>query len=341
MGTTKDFCPECEEMTTRRIEQRVENRTFRGEAMTLAVDVAVCNSCGRDILEPALDDVMLNRVYDEYRRRHGIITSTEIAQLVEQCGMSQRAFGRILGIGEITVHRYLHGQIPDGIHNTMLRALQDGVIRHRFLAAQHDQLDAADARKVCKLIAQGSDNVANTEINDGIQRLMQKYEADERGNRDFDLQRFCHVALYFLQGQTQSRVQILKDLFYADFLAYKRFLRSLTGAPYWRYQHGPVPVHYARLFGELEDSGAIVVETSEYLAQGEWRTRYDHSALMNFDASLFMPEELAVLETVNEEIASMNATQARARSHEEQAWLKTPDRQVISYQEWARVLSLD
>jgi putative zinc finger/helix-turn-helix YgiT family protein len=339
-----EWCVECGAISARRIEKRTETYLVRNEPITVEADVAVCSACGADVADPELDDVTLKRAYAEYRRRHNLLAPEAIKALRERYDLGQKAFGRLLGWGEVTIHRYESGAIPDEAHNNVLLALQDEVTMHHFIETQTAQraadLSELDRRKIRKASRQRAALVALAEIEHGLRHLLDRYSPTERGHHEFSLKRFGQMVIFFIQPQMQSRVKLLKDLFYADFLAFKRLGHSLSGAVYLKYPHGPVPAEYQRLLGALEGIGLIEVEASDYLATEGWRTRYDYKACVDFDAALFTAPEREVLQTVYLELCDKNASQASAMSHQETAWKKTKDWEIISYEKYARELSV-
>src|ERR1700684_607030 len=96
-----------------RIEKRQETYPVKGEDTSILADVRVCSKCGQDVFDKELDGGNLRKAYDIYRAAHGIITAEEIGLLREKYGLSQRGLGNLLGWGEVTIHRYENGSLPD------------------------------------------------------------------------------------------------------------------------------------------------------------------------------------------------------------------------------------
>lgn len=129
-STSKDapggaFCPRCERVTQATLLSRKEHLPVLGEPVEYTARVYKCGKCGEEFTTPALEEQNLKRACDLYRKKHNLVTSREIKAIRETYGMSQRCFGRFLGWGEITIHRYESGAIQDIVHNETLVLLKD------------------------------------------------------------------------------------------------------------------------------------------------------------------------------------------------------------------------
>lgn len=87
-------------------------------------EVRVCEICGSDVYDRELDSANLDSAYDLYRSRYGAPTPSEIRSLREKYGLSQRGLSSLLGWGEVTIHRYEKGSVPDEAHSRILQLLE-------------------------------------------------------------------------------------------------------------------------------------------------------------------------------------------------------------------------
>lgn len=336
------FCPECEVFGPYHIEHRMEMLQVRGESITVPARVAVCRNCRQDIGDENLDDETLQRAYDVYRERHGILTPAQIRELRETLNVGQRAFGRLLGWGDITANRYETGAVPDKAHNAQLIALQDEDALFRFVQRRWSLLNPADQKRVRAAMSRRLPAVAAAEIHHGLAHLMNAHPAEMRGNREFDLHRLGQMVVYFTsQAVKPTRVKLVKLLWYADFLMFKRSRCSISGTAYIHLHLGPVPVEHERLLGEFRGAALVSSETRDYLTADGVRQGYAYQALISFNESLFLPKELDVLAAVHKRFELCGAAQMSEISHREQAWLRTADQELISYTRFAPVLSLE
>ena len=148
MNEEPKFCPECETISGRRIERRKETLPVRGVPITVEADVAICLSCGQAVEDRALDEVTLGRAYDAYRQRFRIMPPDQIRALRERYGLSQRAFGRLLDWGDVTIHRYETGAMPDSVHNDLLLLLQDEAVMRKYIEAHKDRISEREQQQL-------------------------------------------------------------------------------------------------------------------------------------------------------------------------------------------------
>jgi uncharacterized phage-associated protein len=84
------------------------------------------------------------------------------------------------------------------------------------------------------------------------------------GNREFDKDRFKQLVLYIAWATRDDarfgRTKLAKTLFYLDFDAYATDGRSVTGARYEHWEHGPFPPVLYRVEEELEREGLATLD---------------------------------------------------------------------------------
>jgi DNA-binding transcriptional regulator YiaG len=68
------------------------------------------------------------------------MSPAEIVSLRETYGLTQRGLSNLLGMGEVTIHRYENGSIPDEANNQLLQMLQDPWNMQRLLKERGSQL---------------------------------------------------------------------------------------------------------------------------------------------------------------------------------------------------------
>lgn len=121
-----------------------------------------------------------------------------------------------------------------------------------------------------------------------------------------------------------------KVLFYADFAAFKRRGRPITGADYQRLPHGPAPVRMLPIQQQLQQEGRAVVRTRPVTQGGPW-VENRLIALAPADLSVFEPEEIALVEEVIEVFKHSTAATMSDMTHSLPGWLFSNDQAVIPY----------
>lgn len=94
--------------------------TFRRESISVKARLEVCSHCGFELVRREDMGGFSLLVVDEYRRKHGLLTSAEIRERRERLRMSQEAFARYLGVGVASVKRWELGLVQDKAMNELM-----------------------------------------------------------------------------------------------------------------------------------------------------------------------------------------------------------------------------
>lgn len=119
-----------------------------------------------------------------------------------------------------------------------------------------------------------------------------------------------------------------KLLFFADFLAYLNFGRSITG---WRYQkmdRGPVPLNIYPVRESMRADGDMLIYERDY--HGYKQTKY--VACREPDLSGFTAEEISLVDKLIRVNWEKSAKDISDESHSFAGWLFAHDREVIPYE---------
>ena len=154
-----------------------------------------------------------------------------------------------------------------------------------------------------------------------------------------DADKLVAAVLYFCRKGI-SRTKLNKLLFYADFLHYKEFGVSITGAKYAHLPFGPCLDEYQQILAMLiEGRKALGVEEVESSGrEGEMIELL--KSQISPDLGVFSPSEMQVIGAVAHQLESQGAETLSRMSHEEKAWKETVDGQLISF-EYAADLGLE
>lgn len=119
------FCPECHKIVPVRIENLYETLTVRGITVSAYHPVSICSICSAEFVTADQMDEGLANTYKVYREMTGVISPEKIIQLRNKYNASQKAFGIILGFGELTINTYEKGSIPSEAHQKVLESAED------------------------------------------------------------------------------------------------------------------------------------------------------------------------------------------------------------------------
>jgi len=102
-----------------------------------------------------------------------------------------------------------------------------------------------------------------------------------------------------------SSTKLNKLLFYCDFLAYRRWGRSITGHPYWKLQFGPAPKAMLPILRQMQQEGACDEVRRDYYGREQRRVEGRRAP----EVSVFSPEELGLVDQIVESLWESSATE--------------------------------
>jgi len=334
------FCPNCEEYTEATLGVEKEVYNVRGEPIEIEAEVAICQKCGSKIFDEEKDSQNLEKAYSHYREKHNLLSSDEICTIREKYGLSQRALSRLLGWGEITIHRYESGAIQDNVHDSLLRLIENPQNMQKFLKANRNKLPAYTAARLEKRIASFTQEDERETFQVSFERYVSHQHVDlTSGFKEYDLEKLKNMILYLvkrLDGLLKTKLN--KLLWYCDFLYFKETSLSISGSQYLPLQYGPVPNNYDFITDMMRDEGLLdkieIIFNARAGVVGE-----EFTALAEPQEDMFSEKELQVMNFVADTFRNYTSKRIMDKSHQETAYIKCEDGDIISY-EYAKELSL-
>lgn len=301
--------------------------------MSFPMTVEVCETCGETLFDEARDQRLLVEAFAEYRRQKNLLFPHDIKVIRERFALSQKSFAALLGMSEATVNRYESGSLQEDTHDNMIRLASTpeailGLVERRGNLLSEWQRNRA--------IEAAQSQLVDMPLH---RRLALPMLPEWSGGKTFSFDRYAATVVWFcarLNGVLKTKMN--KLLFYADFLAFKEFGCAITGTPYRRLQYGPVPVDFGTLQDGMECEDIINVEEGAYPNGNEFVILKVGPAAESLGVE-FTPEEKRVLKFVADQFERDGSKSISDRSHLEDAWTKTEQRELISFKH-AMALSL-
>lgn len=115
------FCTECREKS--QYEKKKVKRIFniREKNYEFEVTAVFCKKCGEEVNIPGIMDIRANEIDEQYRTIENIISISDIESLMEIYNIGKGPLSLTLGFGEITITRYLQGQVPSKEYSDVIR----------------------------------------------------------------------------------------------------------------------------------------------------------------------------------------------------------------------------
>lgn len=117
----KEFCVECRQYSEYEFKKVVRKYHIRDKEYDMEVTIAVCKTCGEEINVPGIMDLRAAEVDRQYREFEKIIKINDIKKLMELYHIGKAPLSLALGFGEITITRYLQGQVPSKEYSYVMK----------------------------------------------------------------------------------------------------------------------------------------------------------------------------------------------------------------------------
>lgn len=119
-----------------------------------------------------------------------------------------------------------------------------------------------------------------------------------------------------------------KQLFYADFIAYRQLGSSISGQRYQKLPYGPAPRGLRPVVHEMLEDGCCAEAVRSHHGYEQRRLL----ALREPDVSVFDVQELELIHKVVEELQDSSAREVSDLSHEFVGWQLADEREDIPYE---------
>ena len=324
----KKYCEECGKEVSTVIVVKKEIYNVCGEDVEIEAQVLVCKECGEEFFCEELDHATLSKAYNEYRKRHKLLSPNEIKEIREQYELSQRCFAKLLNWGDKTIHRYENGSIQDKAHNSLLLFLREPENMRTYLFENEVMLDERKKEKLLDCIANLEHGSVEKHSKKLVDALFRKSPSIENGFKSLDYDKLCAMVVFFARKCSKLlKVKLLKLLNYSDMVFYKENGISISGAQYVHLPYGPVLKNYDILFGMMEADRIMHIEV-------EFDNGYEkHQVIADCDLpnGVLTDREIEVLERIYNKFIDFGSAEISNYSHREKGYCVTKNGEVISY----------
>lgn len=230
------LCSEC--------RKRVSYHIFKRPAKTIIKDVeikyeeyyGICDECQSEIYVPGLDDRNEEAIDEEFRKKKNLISISEIKKLLEKYNIEKRPLSKLLGFGELTITRYMDGQIPSAKYSDLLFE----VLR--------------DEQKMKEYVEKNKGEVSAVAVNKVV-RAIEKCEAEKKIDNSAE-----KIALYIINsGREITNLLLQKVLYYVKGISKLFEGKSIIMEPCEAWKFGPV---FPSVYEKYREFGKQEIETS-------------------------------------------------------------------------------
>lgn len=306
----------------------VERQEFRKEIYEVHVRYYEGEQTKEQFTTTEQDEASFNELYNQYRVKHGIPFPDEIKQIREKYGLSYTQITKIVGFGQNQWRLYENGQVPTESNGKSIVAASDKDAMMRMLEASKQEFPDEEYKKIASGIIT-SDYITNVE-NDSLRFYF--YGNTKRGiyNGFAPLcpNKIKAMVCLFVHNETGGvgKTKLNKEMFFADFLHYRRHGKSISGLAYQAIQLGPVPYHYDTIYDHID-----TLERKTIYAQDFDFTLFESQKP---DTLSLSDDEMKTIHDVSKELAPMTKSEVVKLAHKEKAWLRYKDsHSLVPYSE--------
>lgn len=228
------LCWNCRKKVSYTVKARMELQNIKGIDYQYNEMYAVCNECSEEVTVPGLDDANVRELDLVFRKQNDLITIDEINLLMEKYNIEKRPLSRLLGMGELTITRYLEGQLPTKKYSDRLLRL-----------LRYD----CEMRKV---LEKGKENITENAYRK-ISEALQEQEYLKSHNTKIE-----KVALYMIQsGYEITNMSLQKLLYYFKAFGYVFLNRDLLEEECEAWIYGPV---FPTIYAKYKKMGAEILQ---------------------------------------------------------------------------------
>lgn len=117
------FCEYCMSENDYKVHSVNKTSRLKNEKIDYTAKEAVCNICGNEVFISEICDYNLEKLYEQYRKIHNIISVEEIKHILIEYCIDEEALALLLRWKSGTVNRYLEGDMPVNFHSEILKKI--------------------------------------------------------------------------------------------------------------------------------------------------------------------------------------------------------------------------
>jgi putative zinc finger/helix-turn-helix YgiT family protein len=141
-------CPVCEQTRDVDVVEREETVFLKGKEIRFSAVMNHCLVCGEDFEAPGQLDRNLLAAREVYARLYESPRPEQIVALRSRYGASQKAFGLILGFGELTINSYEQGSVPDSANRLLLKLAENPVVFRAMYEINSSRIGALQRQRI-------------------------------------------------------------------------------------------------------------------------------------------------------------------------------------------------
>jgi len=322
----KKLCLICmEEHEVHEVEV-VDNEIYKGKEISFNTIYEYCSNSDEYLETEDMIKSNSLAMKDAYRKKMGLLTSSDIINIREKYCISQKDFSEILDWGKATITRYENHQIQDRVHDDVLRKISsDPKWFLDMLKRSKERISEKAFNKYYHQANDQFDKKRNQYLIDSIKAMYANFEDDMiTGGVALNLNKVVEMINYLATNiNSLHKVKLMKMLWYSDILHFKRNGVSISGLVYNALPMGAVPEGY----DQIVLLNGVVFDIVFY---GE-NIGYKFKTTPEFEVNELLQSEIEALDVIISEFGNLKTSEIVEKMHDEEAYKCTDSNCVISF----------
>lgn len=227
MERRTDFCTECRQEREYQIKQITVKETIKDKQYEFLFTKAFCEKCGMELSVPGLLDLNIKERDEQYRQTEGIIAIEDIKKIMSIYHIGKAPLSLALGFGEVTISRYLEGQMPSKHYSDIMRSV------------------LASPKNMVELLNHNKEKVGDTAYRKAVEAALELEDLFKISDK-----MSMSIAYIFEQMQEVTPLALQKILYYIQGVYMALFDMPLFPENCCAWQHGPV---YEKVYSLFRD----------------------------------------------------------------------------------------
>ena len=168
MGRKNELlCSKCRKRVSYKIFKRPVKVKIKDMELEYEEYYGICDNCKSELFVPGVTDQNEERIEELYRKRKNLITISEIKKILNKYNIEKRPLSKLLGMGELTITRYMDGQLPSKKYSDYLYEILNDeqkmksivkknhtIVSNKTIYKVNDAIKKCEEEKKCETIAE-------------------------------------------------------------------------------------------------------------------------------------------------------------------------------------------
>lgn len=241
-----DFCTTCRKEVNFILQKKLIKKVIRDKEYDFIITTANCSECNEEMDILGLLDLNAKEVDEQYRKYENIVSIDEIQKLMDIYKIGKAPLSIALGFGEITITRYIDGQMPSKEYSDRIRKA------------------LIDPKHMVELLRNNAEKIGETAYKKAFkaaEEIIQLFKVSEK--------MLLTISYIFEQMQEVTPLTLQKLLYFVQGIYLAKYDKPLYSENCQAWVHGPV---YENVYNMFKDFQYNPIDDNRF---GIFRGRYE------------------------------------------------------------------